>query len=483
MRFSYMKAMRIPFFFILFVFVTAILPSCISDEVSYSPNDVLTFSADTLDFDTVFTDIGTPTARLLVFNRSGKAINISSIRMRDNDGVFSINVDGVSGNEFNNVEIRANDSIYVFVECLIGASDALKPFEVEGNLDFVTNGVNQTVLLRAYGQNVNRLRGVTLTHDEIFTPDRPYVVFDTLRVAKGVTLTLLPGTRLLFHDKGFLQVDGTLLALGAIGEPISMRGDRLDDVLPNVGYDVLSGQWGGVRFGAESFGNRMEFVEMQSSVSGVVVDSCGVTDRDKLVLVNSWLHNSQGNVLKSSHAKVDAYGCCFSDAGEAVVSLTGGNHDFIHCTIANNYLFAISPESILTLKHVVDDEGKECNLPLMNARFANTIIYGMVSPISPGDLEGSNVYLYNVLLGVSGSDDEHFISCLWDEDPMFETIRSDYLFNYRIKKDSPAIGKGNPEFVTEINSVDMDGNNRLVEGNPTLGAYARPLSDSETSVF
>lgn len=90
------------------------------------------------------------------------------------------------------------------------------------------------------------------------------------------------------------------------------------------------------------------------------------------------------------------------------------------------------------------------------------------------------MYLYNVLLGVAGKDDEHFISCLWDEDPMFETIRSDYIFNYRLKADSPAIGAGNPAYVTDMDLIDMDGVNRLADGNPTLGAYARKAqSESE----
>lgn len=475
-----MKTMRIPFFFFILIVAATLLPGCISDDISHSPSDVLSFSTDTLRFDTVFTDLGTPTARLLVYNRAGKAINISSIRMRSDDGVFSINVDGVSGKSFENVEIRANDSIFVFVECLIRANDDVRPFEVTGNLDFVTNGVSQTVLMQAYGLNVNRLRSVTLERDTTFNAVRPYVVFDTLRVEKGVTLTLQPGTKLLFHDKGFLQVDGTLIALGEQGQNIEMRGDRLDDLLPDAGYEVLAGQWGGVRFGAESFGNRMEYVEMQSSTVGVVVDSCGVTDRSKLLLVNSWFHNSQGNVLRSGYSKVDAYGCCFSEAGEAVVHLTGGSHDFVQCTLANNYLFAISPESILTLRDAVPDRNSPSVHPLMKARFANSIIYGMISPITPGDLKDSDVYLYNVLLGVAGKDDEHFISCLWDEDPMFETIRSDYIFNYRLKADSPAIGAGNPAYVTDMDLIDMDGVNRLADGNPTLGAYARKAqSESE----
>lgn len=465
--------MQIPFFFILSIILGSIATGCISDDFTYSSSDTLTFSSDTLRFDTVFTDMGSPTARLKVYNRAQKAVNITSIRMRSDDGIFSMNVDGVSGQTFENVEIRANDSIFIFVECHIDENNDSKPFKVEGMMDFITNGVTQTVTLEAYGQNVIRLRSFTIENDMIFTDERPYVVFDTLRVADGATLTLLPGTRLLFHDKGFLQVDGKLLAIGNVGSMIHLQGDRLDDVLPDTGYDILSGQWGGVRFGPNSFENRMEFVNMQSSASGIMVDSCGNLDRDKLTLVNSWLHNSQGNVLRSAHAKVDAYGCCFSDAGEAVVHLNGGKHEFVQCTLANYYLFTISSDPILTLSHISPEDSSVISNPLMQAQFNNCIIYGITSPLEPGDLEGTDVYMHNVLLGVSGSDDDHFISCLWDEDPMFETVREDYLFDYRLKEDSPALGAGNPEFVTPQCVFDMYGINRLAFGNPALGAYAR----------
>lgn len=468
-----MKTMRILYFFFISLFTPLIIQSCISDDFTTSSSDVLSFSTDTLRFDTVFTDLGTPTARLKVFNRASKAINITSIRIRNNDGIFSMNVDGVSGKEFENIEIRANDSIFVFVECLIDANEEHKPFLVEGMMDFTTNGVTQTVTLEAYGQNVTRLKNVTIDKDISFTADMPYIVFDTLRVSEGATLTLLPGTRLLFHDKACLIVDGTFHALGEVGNMISLRGDRLDNVLPDTGYEILSGQWEGVRFSSCSFDNRIEYVEMQSTVSGVVIDSCGITDRRKLTLVNSWIHNSNRNILNSSHAWVDAFGCCFSDAGEAVVNLTGGVHDFVQCTMANNYLFAISSQTIVTLSHLSQQYAVSVSNPPMKAKFSNCIIYGITSPLSPGDLNNTDVYLQNVLLGVEGSDDDHFIACLWNENPLFETVRNDYYFNYRLKEDSPAINAGNPIFVTPICIEDMDGQNRLEYGNPALGAYAR----------
>lgn len=216
--------------------------SCIDDAMTTSSSDVLSFSRDTVDFDTVFTDLGTPTARLIVFNRASKGLEISSIKFKNPDTRFRFNVDGVSGVEFHDVEIRGRDSIYVFIECFIPETQGASPGLVADDLEFVTNGVTQTVRVEAYGQNVTRLRNVRLTADTRLTADRPYVVFDSLTVGKGVTLTVDPGTQLLFHDGASLVVEGRIEAVGRPGKMIDMRGDRLDNVLPDVKYDILPGQ-------------------------------------------------------------------------------------------------------------------------------------------------------------------------------------------------------------------------------------------------
>ena len=106
--------------YLILAFISALIglamTACISDDFSTSPDDRLTFSTDTVSFDTVFTGQGTPTARLLVFNHAKKAVNISSIRFARQDTEFSLNVDGMSGETFSDVEIRGGDSIYVFIQ-------------------------------------------------------------------------------------------------------------------------------------------------------------------------------------------------------------------------------------------------------------------------------------------------------------------------------------------------------------------------------
>ncbi len=460
-----------------------IISSCINDDFTSSPDATISFSTDTVSFGTVFTDLGTPTARLLVFNRNSKGVKISSIRFRNPDSPFSMNVDGMSGTDFHDVEIRGRDSIYVFIECFIDADQAIDPRRVADQLEFVTNGVTSEVEVEAWALNVRRLHGGRIETDTRLTPELPYIVFDTLTVASGATLSIEPGTALLFHDKAALHIEGRIDAQGTPEAPISFRGDRIDNVLPGVSYDIMAGQWDGISIAPGSFGNQLVNVDMRSTVNGLRIDSCGDYSQTKLTLVNSWLHNSRTTALRSEYAKVEAYGCCFSEAAEAVVDLTGGIHQFSQCTISNNYLFAIPSEANLTLRHLLPEDMGGGKPALMRASFDNCIIYGMSQPVAPGDLTGSAVFVRNSLLKTAGSNDSNFLDCIWDEDPLFLTVRSDYYFNYHVMPDSPALGKGDPEFVTPLCLFDMDGADRLTSGpdpgHPTLGAYALPESPEE----
>lgn len=466
--------MRALFFAFIILSLAAIAESCISDDFNSSPSVRLEFSTDTVDFDTVFTDLGTPTARLKVFNRDKKSINISSIRLQKENSNFSLNVDGVSGERFSDVEIRGGDSIFIFIECYIPENRDKTPFLVDDNLLFTTNGSQQEVRLEAYGRNVTRLRNLHLDSDMTLDASQPYVIFDRLSVGPDATLRILPGAQILFHDNASLLIEGRIEAIGEPGNMINLRGDRLDNVLPDVAYDILSGQWDGIRIAPQSFDNRLEYIDMRSTKNGLSIDSTANTDRTKLTLVNSWLHNSESSVLSSKYAKVDAFGCVFSEASEAVVTLHGGNHNFSQCTIANYYLFTVISQPLLSLYHLFsDDISSENNNPLMKAEFDNCIIYGLASDINEGNLDNSDVFIRYTLMKSEGSDDDHFINCIWGEDPLFLTNRSDYYFNYHLQEDSPAIGKGDPAFTNPLTLFDMDGINRLANGNPALGAFAQ----------
>lgn len=455
----------------MLVGVVMMTTACIEDDFTTSSSDVLEFSCDTLAFDTVFTELGTPTKRFTVYNRHKKMINISSVKFEGtNGGRFYLNVDGMTGEEFHDVEIRGEDSIFVFVEAYIDPTNKNNPIEIKDNVQFVTNGVTQRVLVTAWGQDVVRKYGEVVESDARLTAEKPYVIFDSLVVAEGATLTIEPGATLCFHDDAYIDVRGTLNAIGTQYAPITLRGDRTDNVVGDIDFDIMSGQWGGVYFAPESFDNEMQYVLMRGSTFGVYADSCGVMDRRKLHLYNSVLHNATNAVLLSMHSWIDAEGTEFSDAGGNVVALIGGKVRFVNCTLANYYLFSAIGGAILGLDYVLpEDEVKD--VPLMDARFDNCVIYGIAGDINIGDLTNSNVYLRNCLLKSAGENDDNFINCVWEGDPMFFTIREDYIFDYRLKNESQAIGKGDASLCPQEAAIDRYGVNRFERDSLDIGAY------------
>ena len=67
----------------------------------------------------------------------------------------------------------------------------------------------------------------------------------------------------------------------------------------------------------------------------------------------------------------------------------------------------------------------------------------------------------------NGTDDDNFVSCIWDADPLFYTVRDDYYFDYRVRPDSPAIGAADPSISTSLSPIDFYGSARTSD----LGAY------------
>ena len=446
--------------------------SCIEDDFATGSSDLPEFSVDTLSFDTVFTGEVTATKRFLVYNRHKKQLNIERISFAGapEGAKFYMNVDGRSGEEFSNVEVRGEDSIYVFVEARVDVNSSTTPFDVFDYLRFVTNGVEQTVVVRAAGQNANTVRNLHITENTTLSDPRPYRVMDSLVVEEGATLTIPAGKTIYFHDKALLKIRGTLIADGTTGSDVVLRGDRLDKVAGSIPFDLMSGQWGGVVIERGSFDNTLRHVYMQGSSMGVVVDSCGVIDRRKLYLYNSVLHNSSGSLLTAAHSWIDADGCEFSDCRYGVVDLTGGRYTFNNCTFANYYLFDAIMSPILTLWYVLPTD-KTYDNPLMQAEFNNCIVYGNCSDINEGDLTGSDVTLHNCLLRAEGTNDANFIDCLWGKDTCFYTVREDYYFDYRLRNESEAIGVGSAERVPQAARTDYYGNERLQERGVDIGAY------------
>ena len=133
---------------------------CREYQVADDPSLKLSFSCDTLSFDTVFTQQGSATLQMKVYNRNANALMIDHVGLRDGKA-FVVNVDGEQQlTRLKNLQINGGDSLFVFVRVDIDPTASNSPVLVSDMLSFhLTSGVTQSVTLEAYGQDVKRLSG------------------------------------------------------------------------------------------------------------------------------------------------------------------------------------------------------------------------------------------------------------------------------------------------------------------------------------
>lgn len=453
----YYDSMKFLLKILICLIATVPFAACIEDGVTTSPSDQPVFSTDTLRIGEVFTGEVTPTFRFTVYNPAGKSIMVSNISVSGPDAaLLHINVDGISGTTFSDVEIRGKDSVFVFVEARIPEDDGLRR-KCEASVDFTTNGVKSSLPVKATGINAVRLRAQTITDNMCFDSPKPYIIYDSLVVAPGAGLTLAPGTRLCFHDKASLVVRGTLRSEGTSEAPVAMAGDRTGNVVGNISFDIMSRQWSGVVFASGSTDNVLSHTVIRNTVGGVRAEE------SSLSMTNCRLTNSGGVGFEAINSNVEAAGCEFSEASAGLVSLDGGRATFAQCTFANNYLFTVVTEPAIRFAQ------NEYEVFTPEATFSNSIIYGLGPDLSHGELTGAQIYFRNCLFRSKGTDDDNFIGCVWDADPLYYTVRNEYLFDYRLREGSPAIGVGDATLNLPAAAVDFYGVQR--GETPDLGAY------------
>jgi hypothetical protein len=473
------------------------------DNYSVSPNHLLTFSTDTVSFDTVFTTVGSTTGYFMIYNKNNDALKINKILLANGrESNFRINVDGRKGDLFSDIPIWKNDSLYVMVEVTVDPNDENTPFVIYDSVVFITNGIVQSVLLEAYGQNAHILKGgTTFAKDTTLTAERPYLVYDSIMIPEGVTVNVGQGASFYMHSKAKWLIDGTIKVNGTRENPVTFRSDRLNHFSSLISYDNIPAQWDGLFFGASSFDNELNCALIRNGISGLTLEK-STPDRKKITISNSQIKNMDGNVLWSVNCHIEAFNTEFSNAGRCLIMLTGGKYQFTHCTMAN-YMpggfisnSAGRFEPCLTLSDSVSDkENGKHTFPLQQAYFDNCIIDGNMSEdlskeyggeirflTGKNNITGNNEqfnYRFNhCVIKTKKTENERFIEVLFAESPKYvkssqknKNDEYDYVFDFRPDKESVGIGKAD-RAVSELYPVDRLGVNRLTgEHGPSIGAY------------
>lgn len=465
----------------LLALLLCVMTGC-QDDDSFSTNvsNILSFSADTVKLDTVFSAVPTTTRTFWVHNESGDGIRCTNIRLeRGNQSGFRVNVDGVylgseSGYQASEVEIRKGDSIRVFVELTSPVNGRNKPWLVEDNLLFLLeSGVTQKVNLNAYSWDAIKYRNLHITNDTTLTGDRPIIVYGKLTVEEHATLTLAAGTTLYFHDGGGIDVYGRLCSQGEAGKEVILRGDRLDWMFDYLPYDLMSGLWDGIHFYETSYDNVMEFTDLHSSFNGIVCDSADV-EKQKLTLKNMTVHNCQGKGLSTVNCKVTAENCQFTNTLYECVDILGGDVTMNHCTLAQFYPFDSNRRPALNYYSTA-------TMPLLRMDCINSIVTGYPEDVVMGATENEDIpfnyrFISSILRTPAVEDAEHIIDVIFENVEDTASVQGDKHFklvdintqhyDFHLDSLSPAINKGSKDYPV---SDDRDGKAR--DDQPDIGCF------------
>ena len=461
-----MKQLQLTGIYILLLAATLFL-SCQPEEqmFTFDPAAKLRFSADTVLFDTVFTDALTITNRFIVYNDDPKAINISSIILESSDNSpFTITVNGLKNRSFESIRLLGGDSMLVLVDAFIDPKDEDLPFIVEDAVLFETNGNLQQVQLIAWGQDAFYFSDSILACNTIWTGSRPYVIFNSILVDSLCTLTINPGTKIFSHKESSIFVKGTINAVGTSDQRITFLNDRLDDK-----FKDSPGQWGGIFFLEGSRDNRIAYTDIRNSEYGIWL---GTPDNDTipdLVLESVKIENISRTGLIAFSSDLTALNCLFDNCAEFVVgNFAGGNYRYLNCTFSNfsftffreNPLFVVSDNLVLADGTVVTEEVKLYML--------NSIIWGDFNDEIILNNDGGADFQVSIRYSIlkTTSLDFDINNNLLNTDPLFV---NPFGYDYHIDSLSPAINAG----IFSGVDTDLDGIKR--DSLPDLGAYERHL--------
>jgi hypothetical protein len=464
----------------IMVLLMVLTQSCRNDNVFTSPDAKLAFSEDTVHFDTVFSTVGSITIPLKLFNNYNDKLVISNIMLSGGEGSqFRMNVDGESGTAFSDIEIPANDSLYVFVEVTVDPNADALPYVIEDSIIFFTNGNEQNVKLIAYGQNAHFHYGEILC-DTTWTDDLPHVIIGSVLVDSLCSLTITEGTNIHMHGGSYFYVLGTLYVLGTKDSLVTFEGDRLEDF-----YKEVPGQWEGIYFLRGSQNNTIEYATIKNANTGISLGystaselSSFFENQPTLTIDNTAIFDIQNYGIESLNSKIEATNVLIYNVGQSNAFLSlGGDYNFRHCTLAgygSQYLTHQAPVLVLIDYYPLPD-GSNLQNGITRADFTNSIFYGSIAEgneIVLDTLGTVTAFNFNfdhcIIRSAINQDLLNDTGCIFNQDPIFANITER---NYCPTTGSPALNAGINIPVDPV-ITDILGSDRPYAGTlPDIGCY------------
>lgn len=502
---------RYLYFTITLVFLM-LWSSCRKDFEFAPSTGKLEFSKDTVFLDTIFTNIGSSTFNLKVYNRSNNDIVIPNVSFGDGfNSLYRMSIDGTLGKNngaegsegkvFENIEILANDSLFIFIETTVDIenqpttatefiyTDAIE-FDTGSNqqkVELVTlikdavfifpnrnerTKVIDTLTLNIAGESViTNLQGREFLPSELnLTNEKPYVFYGFAAVPSGETLTIEAGSRLYFHENsGIIVSNGASINVNGafsndqetLENEVIFEGDRLE-----TDFSEVPGQWGTIWLLDGSINNTINYATIKNATIGILSDGNANATTDKLTITNSQIYNSSSFGILGRNTSINGENVVINNSGlSSFAGTLGGKYNFTHATLVNywNNSFRQFP-AVLLNNFVLDEDNNATLADLTEANFNNCIIYGNDNPEFLVDEIEDNAVVFNFKFtnclirfedtnnNFTGAnydfgDTSKYEGNLFNRNPDFKDVD---LNQFIIGDDSAANGLGLETFATQV---------------------------------
>lgn len=502
----------LPILLLFSAILSLTLPGCKPREEELQTSGGLAFSADTVKFDTVFTTLRTVTKRLWVYNRNPRAVNVDLVSLENPAASpYTLIINGDLKQTANGLYIRGNDSLLILVRAQLkddGSNGRAKNLVVQERLNFRTNGQEQSVLLRSFGQNIYLHTNTSLACGEVWRNDRPHVLYGTVRVPKNCTLRIGPGARIYAHAGAALLVEGRLL----VNDPsdytpgasptdtvkatnasiVRFAGDRSGETQ----YATAPGQWTGIVLAPGSQGNIVRYSQIQNATIGILLYNPDNGPQPSVDIQNTVIRYISGNEVSFAGAasslgsgagvyniqgRITATNTLFSDCYEYAVLGRGGSTALNFCTVANfPATGGVRKTQSLTFTDAVTNSKGAATTQAPVVSVQNSVVWGALEEelfLEHYSKYKNNVTVRNSLLrsqlykaAADAGDNAGLGNPAYANlfsDPQFERPQGGSFGDYRLRSTSPAYKRAGP--LGPVPARDLLNLPRAAA--PSLGAY------------
>ena len=451
------------------------MASCKKESFITSSDATIYISSDTIKYDTVFVTTGSITKSFKIFNTNNQKLLLSQVKlMGGSSSPFKININGIAANQLDNIEIAANDSIYVFVSVTINPNTDNLPFIVSDSISIKYNGNETFVQLQAYGQNAHFLNHEIIEGNVTWTNDLPYVILGSLQIDTTATLNIIAGCKIYAHADAPILVDGTMVINGEKNNEVIFTGDRLDE-----DYKDLPASWPGIYFRTTSSNNEMKFAIIKNANQAVVVAAPSINANPKLTIHQCVIDNAYDAGLLINNSFVNVDNSLISNCGNNINIINGGEYHFTNCTAAAySNIFMLHRNPVLQVNNFSYENGNIITNDI-SATFSNCIFWGDGGILDDEVLvnkEGSNLFnitISNCLYKSASVINNTVLNAnIINEEPVFDSIdviKNYYDFRMNNAISSPAIDNGgNTSF-----PLDLDNQPRQSGISTDIGCYEK----------